>query len=130
MAQSHCDTEPWCRIFSLIPYRGYNQNAPTEEVAPVQNALILPQCPTLPEDVAVLSGEYCEIESPGIPEEDEDECYSEPLARRSAIGLGSTQGLLFTKYCSIGSSSSDRLFSREGLVPETALHEYTYRVDE
>ncbi|CAI7994409.1 hypothetical protein GBAR_LOCUS1440, partial [Geodia barretti] len=70
---------------------GYNQNAPTEEVAPVQNALILPQCPIVPEDVAVLSGEYCEIESPGIPEEDEDECYSEPLARRSAIGLGSTQ---------------------------------------
>ena len=124
MAQSHCAAEPWCTIFSLIPYRGYNQNAPTEEVAPVQNALILPQCPTVPEDVAVLSGEYCEIESPGIPEEDEDECYSEPLARRSAIGLGSTQGLLFTKYCSIRSSS------REGLVPETALHEYTYRVDE
>ena len=95
-------------------------------MAPVQNLLILPQYPTVPEDVAVLSGEYCEIESPGIPEEDEEECYSEPLARRSPIGLGSTQGLLCTKGLTIKGvhQTPVKVWS-----PEAALHMHRDRVD-
>ena len=78
----------------MLPlFRGHNQNAPLDEVTPAarNSPLFLPLCPLVTEDVAITSGEYCEIDlSPGIPEGDETEFYAEPSAMRSSI---STQGM-------------------------------------
>ena len=93
---SHFSDELVCIYLTVFfIYRGHNQNTPMEEAPPTQNSLIPP---TVPEDVAILSGEYCEIESPGIPEEDENDFYAEHTSIRSPIGLVSTPlGWLCTK---------------------------------